>query len=1014
MPLALDAFLIPGTDPDVVERYRTLPTRAAEALFGAFEEEYVVLDTETTGLDPSRDTPIEIAAAILRGPQIVERFSTFVDPGRPIPPAITELTGISDGDVRGAPNAREATCALTDFVGERALIAHNASFDRAFIEASAPLGSAIADRDRWLDSLELSRIALPRMREHKLKSLAEAFGVPPATHRAIDDVEALCHLWRIMLVALSDLPPGLVALLAQLFPSTAWPLRPVLAQIAAAWGLEAHAFSLVEARRARERAWRGRQKVDALELDGGIVPLAAIGADELAAAFAPNGIVEAMYPRYEPRGEQLQMATEVADALAEGTHRAIEAGTGVGKSMAYLVPLALFATRNHVACGVATKTNTLLDQLMYSELPRLDAAMPDGLSYVALKGYEHYPCLRKLMHLARADRSFKGEGAGAPALIAALLTFVCSSARGDLDPLSLNWRGLARWEVCASAEDCLKRSCRYYARCLLHGARRAAAEADIVVTNHALLFCDVMAAGGILPPIRQWVVDEAHGMEAEARRQLTLAIEERSMTQTLDGLLSSTGTLMQLLNAARALAGSSLLIGRIEAVRHEAASLPVLGESFFSYLKDLHELTKHSSYDRVDLWINEQVRQSTPWSLLSSAGLALAKRLELFLKDAQDIVSLASQFEELAEPTSDLIGRTADLKHAFDALVLILDGGDRDYVYYAELDRRPEVHFDRLLAARLDIGAVLLEDFFPNEMSVTFTSATLAAGSDFSYFARACGLDRLPEERWRAVQLHSSYDYERNMAVFLANDLPEPGAHGYREALERLLLEAHRALGGSVLTLFTNRRDMEAAFSRLKGPLLDAGVTLRCQSRGFNARHLREEFLADRATSLFALRSFWEGFDAPGDTLRCVIIPKLPFSRPSDPLMQERALGDADAWRHYALPEAILDLKQAAGRLIRSSTDSGALILADTRLLTKRYGRAFLDALPSQQRHVLNTEQIAAALRTMSQAPRSTLAKGGFEETDAGGDAPVEEQGTGHDAPVEETPTLPERRKKRS
>jgi len=186
---------------------------------------------------------------------------------------------------------------------------------------------------------------------------------------------------------------------------------------------------------------------------------------------------------------------------------------------------------------------------------------------------------------------------------------------------------------------------------------------------------------------------------------------------------------------------------------------------------------------------------------------------------------------------------------------------------------------------------------------------------------------------------------------------------GYLSALERLLFEVHVALGGSALTLFTNRRDMEDLHARLKDRLFAEGITLRCQNRRFSAKRLRDEFLENKSLSLFALRSFWEGFDAPGDTLRCVIIPKLPFSKPTDPLMQERSLRKENVWQRYMLPEAIIDLKQAAGRLIRSSTDTGALILADSRLLTRSYGRAFLASLPSSQRYTLTSSEVADALR---------------------------------------------------
>jgi ATP-dependent DNA helicase DinG len=959
----LHEILIPGTDRDVVARYETLAERAKDATFGVFEDEYVVLDTETTGFSPGRDSLIEIAAAIMRGPEIIARFSTFVDPGRDIPPFISELTGITNSDVRGAPDAVEAVEKLDAFVEARQIIAHNASFDHGFIAQSASSESDLGNENRWIDSLELARIALPRLREHKLQTLSEAFCAPASTHRAIDDVEALCSIWRILLVGISDLPPGLPTLLSQLFPQTLWPLRGVLAQVAGSRG-EAE-FSLAQARSARESSQRQRQKVDAEELNDGILTLKPLEEEELEKAFSYGGLLFEMYGRYEPRSEQFHMAWELAEALNSQTHRAIEAGTGVGKSMAYLLPVALFAQRNHVCCGVATKTNALLDQLMYHELPRLDAALPEGVAYVAIKGYDHYPCLRKLMNLTREDRCF--EKTGAVTTVAMLLTFVCQSARGDLDPLALHWRELARHEICASADDCLRYKCRYYRHCLLHGARRAAKQADIVLTNHALLFCDMDTDGGILPPIRQWVIDEAHGMEAEARHQLSYTLEPRMLRQTMTGLLSSGGALAVMLRTATSLDGASPLLARIAETQEEARAVDAIAESFFSQIKDLCELAEQSSYQQVELWIDARVRDSGLWGTLVAIGSSLASRFEKLWQSCRDIVSYSMQFEELLESQGDLAGLVGELRAALDALVLILDGGDEGYVYYAELDRRTDSPYDRLIAARIDIGEVLLDRFYPEMMSVLFTSATLAAGEDFGYFTRGSGLDRLESERWKAVRFDSSYDFETNMAIYLPTDMPEPNAVGYRDALERLIFEVHAALGGGTLTLFTNRRDMEDMYERLKGPLAAEAVTLRCQTKGFSAKRLRDEFLENEALSLFALRSFWEGFDAPGDTLRCVIIPKLPFGKPNDPLMLERNLRERNAWKHYALPEAVIDLKQAAGRLIRSSTDRGSLILADARLLTKWYGRTFLDALPSRQRYPLDTEAIAEALREQRQ-----------------------------------------------
>ena len=203
------------------------------------------------------------------------------------------------------------------------------------------------------------------------------------------------------------------------------------------------------------------------------------------------------------------------------------------------------------------------------------------------------------------------------------------------------------------------------------------------------------------------------------------------------------------------------------------------------------------------------------------------------------------------------------------------------------------------------------------------------------------------------------------MSVLLPSDMPEPNSPGHHDAFLRLLYEVHVAMGGSVLTLFTNRREMEAFYRELKPLLANEGIELVAQTRGTNTKSLRDRFLSDRNLSMFALKSFWEGFDAPGDTLRCVIIARLPFSRPDDPITREREVRDGRAaWGRYSLPEAVMDLKQAAGRLIRNSTDSGWLVLADARLQTKNYAKSFLRAMPTPDIRTLTTDEIARLMET--------------------------------------------------
>lgn len=956
----LHRFLVPGTDPDVVASYETLAERARATTFG-FEDEIVVLDIETTGYDFNRDSIIEVAAAVMRGPEVVETFDALIDPMVPVPLEITKLTGITDEMLTGQRSAEGVVAELVQFVGGRDIVAHSASFDRTFLEQVA---GRHAFRGRWIDSLEVTRIGLPRLRTHRLADLAQAFSVVPegAPHRALHDVLALAAVWRVALVGASDLPAGLLRRIVALAPEVDWPARAILAQIAAAEPGAAN-FDLKQSRHKRV----GADRADALH-DADEIATVCPAAEEVLGEFSAGGIAGRMYEGFESRAEQLEMARAVLEAFDTRTHLAIEAGTGVGKSIAYLVPAALYSLENRVGVGVATKTNALMDQLVYHELPKLNAALGGGLRYVALKGYDHYPCLRKLERYA-GELGELGVDTDRISNVAALYAWVAQSSWGDLDAINLHWgRRELRAAVQASQADCTHKRCRYFPHlCYLHGVRRRATSANVVVTNHALLFRDVVAQGGILPPLRHWIVDEAHSAESEARKQLTMGASHVELSAVL-GALSAKGrgtlleTLRRTIGATEGAAGILGVIARMEDATQRCATLT---DSLFDFVKDLAPLVGESAYDGAELWVTDGTRQTGPWGVVASTGASLAKRLEALLADGRELVTLLEELgPEYTDGRADLVGLLTRIADQHAGLVAVLDGEDDSFVYSVELDRRRERDVEKLTAERLDIGEVLAEDLYPRVHSVVFCSATIATGESFEHFERSVGLDLLGEGKARSLRLASSYDFERQMAVFVPTDLPEPNAHGYLEALEGLLERVHVAMGGSVLTLFTNRRDMERLYAILEPRLERDGIALLCQRRGTSAKRLRDEFLADERLSLFALKSFWEGFDAKGDTLRCVVVPKLPFGRPTDPLAQERERREGrTAWRRYTLPEAVIELKQAAGRLIRSSTDTGCLVIADARVVTKPYGRDFLGALPVADIERMPSDAVVDAVR---------------------------------------------------
>lgn len=949
----LSELIAPGTPEEVRDRYLSLAARAEGRGFGPLEEDVVVLDTETTGLSFKDCDLIEISAARMSGREVVGRFETFVHPGGPIPAEITRLTGISNRDVADAPSPRDAVAALAEFVAGSPVLAHNATFDRTFIEA-VPGGSAVSDV--WIDTLSLSRIALPCLTTHRLADMAAAFGCASVTHRAGDDVDALCGMWRILLLALSDLPAGLAALLADMHPDVSWPLRTIFSYLADAGVAPARPFSLKEARSALVRGTQGSPRLDAAELDH----IAAVSGDEVEREFGANGAVARMYEHMELRPEQVAMAREVAEALSTSTHRAIEAGTGVGKSVAYLLPEVLFAKRNNVTVGVSTKTNALTDQLVSQELPALSAALPGGVSFVSLKGYDHYPCLHRLdravvddLPLAAVSHDGRSDNAVACDMLTAIAVtyaFACQSPDGDVDALGIRWRYVPRPLLTTTPGECLRGRCPYFPNeCPLHGARRRAACSDVVVTNHSLLLRNVAADGKILPPIRHWVVDEAHGLEAEARRQWAVEVsgeEARAAFELLGG--TTTGTIHNLMVRAMSLEGSTLVVGMLAKA---AATLSRASVSVADLFVAVHELGSvargDGGYDSVTLWLGDEVRSTPEWAAVADAGGVAAEVVREAVRQlAEAAEAMAPEAPSLA---ADLGESTRFLRDLCAGIELICAGTDRSYVYSAQLSRpRRKMPSEKLVAEKIDIGSDLAARWLPEMRSVVFTSATIAVGDDFAHFDHAVGLDLLDKGSHRALRLDSSFDFDSHMSVVVARDLPAPNDRAYLPALEDLLFDVHVSMGGSVLTLFTNRRDMERAFEALQPRLAAAGLEVACQSRGASPRRLRQRFMEERSLSLMALRSFWEGFDAAGDTLRCVVIPKLPFASPNDPLVRERDAREDRAWWKYSLPDAVISVKQAAGRLIRSSTDTGVLVLADSRLVSKGYGRLFVGSLPSR------------------------------------------------------------------
>ena len=1034
----LEQYISENTPQEVVQRYEGLVAAAAAADFGELDNNLVVLDTEATGLSYTHDELIQIAAARVEGGAITEWFITFVDPGKFLTDDIIHLTGITEEDLVGAPDAPTALAQLVEFVGDAKIVAHNVEFDRTFVTKHAP-GYPLLE-NQWIDSLDLARIALPRLKSHRLIDLVRAFGAPLSTHRADADVTATCALVRILFAAVEAMPRDLVAFIAQLAPREDWPTGYVFEYLAqrgergdraenaesaeGAEGATEHTereetdgatgtaeaaestnaasrasnipsarrhFSLRSLRHNRAKGFQMSARPDARELE--IVQQQILdfpSAFEIRDAFAPDGLVGSLYAEYETRDEQQSMAQAVRSAFESSENLVVEAGTGVGKSMAYLVPALLAAKKNNITFGVATKTNALLDQLVFHELPKLSAACSaaygSGLVAVPLKGFSHYPCLRKVEKLAQdglTKREVNGKELTPAPAYAALLSFIEQTAYDDIDGLKLDYRSLPRWLITTTSNECLRRKCPFFgSSCFVHGARRAAEAADIVVTNHSLLFCDLVADGVLLPPIRYWVIDEAHGAEDEARRAYSKCLDAEEILRVANRMSSGEASRNPVIRAERTAVIASDANGEAATVfyaltnkaREQGKLFDEAADNLVQHMKDLlffDDQKGNKSYETVELWVNHSIRESETFKALSQIGHTFIERAEALVLACMNLVSYLEDCENAAVVQREIAVVAMTLKDMVGAAELFFGPEDERYVYSATLNRRKDRRTEKFETRALNVGQFLEQSLYERTNSVVFASATITAGDSFEPFERALGINAGETSRARTLQLTSSFDFDHNMTVYVAKDMPEPNDPSYLHALEKLLIGVHRAQQGSMLTLFTNRREMEKCFEEVAPELRDEGLRLVCQKWGVSVKGLRDDFLADESLSLFALKSFWEGFDAPGSTLRGVVIPRLPFSKPSDPLSRERAERDSAAWRHYDLPAAVIETKQAVGRLIRKADDKGVVIFADKRLVSKNYGKVFLRSLPSHNVKVCTCDDIVRELEELWQRDRA-------------------------------------------
>ncbi|MFZ5816660.1 MAG: helicase C-terminal domain-containing protein [Bacillota bacterium] len=942
---------------------------------------FVAIDVETTGIDPERDQLIEIGAVRYEEGRERAALSQLIDPGIPIPLRIQNLTGIHPGMLQGKPSVAQVVPALKELIGDLPLVAHNASFDMGFLTAAfARQGLTLPNR--VYDTAELARVALPRAKNHRLNTLARLLEARlEQHHRAEDDARACGQIFLALLSQIGRMDVGLLRFILGVGEPAGWSLAPLfraeLERREAAGEKPSPIMQWVKPYPGQLH----RPEEEGEEAEPG--PIEPWIIQEI---LGPGGVVSDAFPAYEHRPQQLQMAEGVTGAFNTGAHLLMEAGTGTGKSLAYLVPAFAWAKQNGEKVAVSTHTITLQEQLWEKDIPFLQAALRgtelDGVQAALVKGRSNYICLRKWEEEATASDFFTTSEERRFHI--RLASWLAETETGDRSELNLAGEEDRLWlDVMSETETCLGPKCKWYRNhCFAYRARRRARDADILVLNHALLFADMATGNQILPPFRHLIVDEAHHLEAVATQNLGINLENWDVT----------GALLHLFRAA----GQGFLpqVKRKVPREQRIPARPPVGlphEDLIEKLIDLSFACRSAADELFKLCaqmvevrgsgeeeggaralrLTGEVRVGPLWEAVDLARSNAVYRLKTL---ANGLGALAEALEGFEPPIRDLEPLIVDIQkqsgilmqsaRAIDGVLLEPAEGD---VTWIEAGQRGEHLRVALRSAPVNVGELLKEKLFGRLRSVVMTSATLSVGSSFEHLKYRLGLSGLPPGRLLEGVLSSPFAYRSQALLLVPEDLPNPKAAGEREFtryvdsfLRRYLVQA----GGRTLVLFTSHRQLRQVYASLKEELEGAGLFLLGQGLDGSRGRLVDEFKAAANAVLFGSASFWEGVDIPGDGLTSVIMVKLPFSPPGDPVtearMEDLERRGLSSFVHLSLPQAVIKFKQGFGRLIRTKTDRGVVIVLDNRISPRvtRYGTQFIKSLPGPLTYGGPTEEV--------------------------------------------------------
>lgn len=635
--------------------------------------------------------------------------------------------------------------------------------------------------------------------------------------------------------------------------------------------------------------------------------------------FAQDGPIAKLMPDYESRQEQLQMAQAVDTAIKHAEHLIVEAGTGIGKSFAYLVPLAEYALEHETVGIVSTNTISLQEQIMHKDIPFLEKALGKDFKAVLVKGRNNYVCLRRLYRSGFHQTDLFSDEYEI-SQYAKILAWSKKTQDGTLSDFEEEPDPKVWGMVSADSETCLGKNCQYYKTCFFQKAREKINEARILIVNHHLFFANLSLQKeekSILPEYRVLIFDEAHNIENVATEHLGASVTNSGIKYILDLLFNP---------------------------KREKGFLLTIGGQESMELVEMARKRSDIFFKNIQKYFEEHVKKEEADSLRLKEKNFVENNMSFVLSNLTESLIEAKKSLNNKEDELELVSYARKITAIENSINLVLTQDFDNYVYWIEsIKNKISLH-----AAPINVGNILKDELFKEDVPIIMTSATLSVNNgSFEYFKHRSGANKAKE-----LKLGSPFDYKNQVRMYIAKNMPSPDritdyADKAAEKIKRYL----ELTNGSAFVLFTSYGLMNSVYENLEDYFNEKGFNVLRQGTGMPRMQMVSRFKKDIGSVLFGVDSFWQGIDVQGKALSNVIITKLPFSVPDHPVTEARIeeiqKRGGDAFLEYSLPEAVLKFKQGFGRLVRSKRDTGIIAILDSRILTKFYGRQFLNSIPA-------------------------------------------------------------------